>query len=66
MIDKKKMEEMRGKLVKHFDDIAAGICPVCHHPMSAPQQIRGCVYARPCGCMLYRGRIPNEPTRQGA
>jgi hypothetical protein len=52
-----RMNEMRGKLVKHFDDIARGICPVCGHPMSDKQQIGRCVNALPCGCHLYQGRI---------
>jgi hypothetical protein len=51
-----QIADMRGKLVKHFDDIAAGICPVCAHPMCDTQQIGRCVYARPCGCHIYQGR----------
>ena len=34
-------------------------CIVCGQPITAMEQVRRCVYAKPCGCRLWQGAIPD-------
>ena len=45
--------------------LALGICPSCGHPMSQQQQIKGCVYGLPCGCLLFRGKLDSIVQKKG-
>lgn len=48
--------EFEAHLNKRSADIAAGICPTHGTPMTK-RQVGRCVYADPCGCRLYQGRL---------
>lgn len=39
-------------------DLDNDICPHCKTPIQHWQQVGRCVYAEPCGCRLYQGRVP--------
>lgn len=41
---------------QHMADIAANICPT-HKIAITKRQVGRCVYAEPCGCRLYQGRV---------
>ena len=37
--------------------MADGICPLCAVKIERKRQVGSCVYADPCGCRLYTGRV---------
>lgn len=37
--------------------LADGICPHCTTKIEKKRQVGPCVYADPCGCRLYHGRV---------
>lgn len=38
-------------------NLKANICPHCKAPITKKVQVGQCVYAEPCGCRLYQGRL---------
>jgi uncharacterized Zn finger protein (UPF0148 family) len=36
----------------------ADVCIHCGTPLDKLEQVGRCVYARPCGCRQYQGRVP--------
>lgn len=41
-------------------NLEQGICPHCGTRIEHKRQIGRCVYADPCGCRLYQGRVDDE------
>lgn len=37
--------------------LESNICPHCDTPITSKRQVGRCVYAEPCGCRLYQGRL---------
>lgn len=49
--------KIRERAIQFFKDIDAGTCPHCNSVIAEKKQIGRCVYAFPCGCRLYQGRL---------
>jgi hypothetical protein len=45
------------QLRKFFADLAANVCPHCGQAITRKRQNGRCVYADPCGCRLYQGKL---------
>lgn len=41
-----------------FESRSSEDCPHCGQHVTGLKQVGRCVYARPCGCRLWQGRIP--------
>lgn len=54
-----KLTEEQEKVVAEFlKTLAEGkVCPHCKQPIEKREQVGRCVYARPCGCRLYQGKL---------
>jgi hypothetical protein len=51
-------EEEMSELVRRFSQALEGdTCPHCQSEISERKQIGRSVYAAPCGCRLYQGRL---------
>lgn len=51
-------ERQRNEAVqKWLEDLENDICPHCGAKIEKRVQVGRCVYARPCGCRLYQGRL---------
>lgn len=46
----------------YVDNLSNDICPHCHTPITNKRQVGRCVYADPCGCRLYQGRLDGKVT----
>lgn len=42
---------------RFFANLEANICPHCGMSIHSKYQVGKCVYARPCGCRLYQGKL---------
>lgn len=42
---------------KWVNSLMSGVCPYCQTKIEQKEQVGRCVYARPCGCRLYQGRV---------
>lgn len=52
-----------GEFLKKLDAVAFGLdseCPHCGAHIEAMAQVGKCVYARPCGCRQYQGKVPDK------
>lgn len=47
------------KAMEALENRNSDICPHCGTKIERMQQVGRCVYARPCNCRLWQGRIPN-------
>lgn len=52
----KDIAETDAALAIHLEQIANDICPT-HNIAITKRQVGKCVYAEPCGCRLYQGRL---------
>ncbi len=50
----------REELEKFERDLASDVCPHCGTKIESKKQVGRCVYAEPCGCRLYQGRLKRE------
>lgn len=53
----KEVAETDARVAEHLNQIANNICPT-HKIAITKKQAGSCVYAVPCGCRLYQGRLP--------
>lgn len=53
----RQVAEAVSKWLKNF---AAGMCPHCGRKIEQKKQVGRCVYAEPCGCRLYQGKLSDE------
>lgn len=52
-----------GKMLENlvlFMQHKSNTCPHCSRQVTALEQAGRCVYARPCGCRLWQGKVPKE------
>jgi hypothetical protein len=49
--------ETEAAIVTWFAKLKNGICPHCDTPIAQKTKIGRCVYATPCGCRLYQGKV---------
>lgn len=49
--------EIAEALRQFFDNLNSGVCPHCGAPIANKRQVGRCVYAEPCGCRLYQGKL---------
>lgn len=54
----KALSEFMVKLVA-FNKRETDLCIHCGKKVTALQKIGRCVYARPCGCRLWQGTVPD-------
>ncbi len=54
---KAKDEEAMQEVRQFFEKLEQNICPHCGATIQVRQQVGPCVYAQPCGCRLYQGRV---------
>lgn len=50
-------EQVNLMIQQFFTDLASDVCPHCHTPIERKKQVGRCVYAEPCGCRLYQGKL---------
>lgn len=43
-----------------FLDGTSDVCPQCGEKVDEAEEIGRCVYARPCGCRVYQGKLPER------
>jgi hypothetical protein len=43
-----------------INKLKSDVCPHCDTPITRKRQVGRCVYAEPCGCRLYQGRLTAE------
>jgi hypothetical protein len=55
--DKEKLLEVLKQTLGLAED---GLCPHCKEPMVKQKQIGRCVFADPCGCRLYQGKVSKK------
>src|SRR2546423_8128344 len=54
-------EEKSTRILRtYLDNMARNICPHCYTPIEERMQVGRCVYAQPCGCRLYQGKLRQE------
>lgn len=60
MLDDKSMQG----LADYFRNFTAFMkkehqnCPQCCQHVTSIEQVGRCVYAKPCGCRVYQGKVP--------
>ena len=59
--EERALEDYLASLWRKID---ARVCPTHNQPMTL-EQVGRCVYAAPCGCRLYQGRLPSKRSKQG-
>lgn len=52
-----KEREMSAAIEAFVNNLNNNICPHCKTPIAETYQVGRCVYARPCGCRLYQGKL---------
>lgn len=52
--DDRRLSEWLASFQTKLDN---NICPHCDQPIGNKQQVGRCVYAYPCGCRLYQGKL---------
>lgn len=54
---KAELDEIGKMAQQFFESLGNDICPYCGEPIKHKEQVGRCVYAYPCGCRLYRGKL---------
>lgn len=63
---KEEIEEEKRQLAAWFTRFAAfesgesDACPQCGETVESAEEIGRCVYARPCGCRVFQGELPER------
>jgi hypothetical protein len=61
--DWKNDEQAIGKFLENFAKMLEGkaeTCLRCNQPINKLEQVGRSVYARPCGCRQYQGKVPKK------
>jgi hypothetical protein len=56
-----EVARVQAHAVEFLTTLATGkVCPHCKMPITKRYEVGRCVYADPCGCRQYQGRLPKE------